>query len=622
MWWREVWQIINSQKTSTGRTRDGQRIINDVHGFKPLPLSKQQLVNDIIENEQKNHVTRILGRPDSLQDIKERSSRLIPAVMTNFRTKQPLTERVMDAITRDIVPGGGYAGGISNTTTQSGVYGQDPALNNRVVPNVWISPAEAAAIYSQKGLPETIIRKKSQSILLNGVRIRCKMLSPDQHDKIAASMVSTGLAHKIAEAINASLTHGGALLYPVFKQDTPGTMDMPISTLARLGVVGKGCVDYYTALDRWNTVHIPNWNPTAKDFLSPEHYYIPFLGADVRGERCARIVTAPQSGYWGNLMTLGWGISDIPGWIEAVFNYYNVMSAVPNMINQMSILARTFNVDGLMATEGADIMDHIDFDETFRVRQASINNPINLDVIGDLKAIQRDFKQVPELIRLIRQDAAARANIPEELLWSSERGAFSSGDSTDSAYEKQSEGTRYIHIDVAHQLKPIAQLAVINALGIGRDVLAALPYVTIEFDNPRITNAKDKAEIAGKITKGFFDLVAGGLPEDAALDISRQFSDDEFTISPELMENIRARQAVKDARETEKHEREMELMDKQIETAGQAPAAGGATPKPATKSGDKEKKGHSYDDPLEQKKHEKVGAGKKQGVQKARAKVQ
>jgi hypothetical protein len=321
-------------------------------------------------------------------------------------------------------------------------------------------------------------------------------------------------------------------------------------------------------------------------------------------------------------MTLGWGISDIPGWIEAVFNYYNVMSAVPNMINQMSILARTFNVDGLMATEGADIMDHIDFDETFRVRQASINNPINLDVIGDLKAIQRDFKQVPELIRLIRQDAAARANIPEELLWSSERGAFSSGDSTDSAYEKQSEGTRYIHIDVAHQLKPIAQLAVINALGIGRDVLAALPYVTIEFDNPRITNAKDKAEIAGKITKGFFDLVAGGLPEDAALDISRQFSDDEFTISPELMENIRARQAVKDARETEKHEREMELMDKQIETAGQAPAAGGATPKPATKSGDKEKKGHSYDDPLEQKKHEKVGAGKKQGVQKARAKVQ
>jgi len=409
----------------------------------------------------------------------------------------------------------------------------------------------------------------------------------------------------------------------VFKRDTPATMDMPIATLARLGVVGKNCIDYYVPLDRWNVVHIPNWNPTAKDFLRPDHYYIPFLGADVKGERCARIVTAPQSGYWGNLMTLGWGISDIPGWIESVFNYYNVMAAVPNMINQMSILARTFNVDGLLATEGMDIMNLLDENETLRIRQASVNNPINMDVIGDLKAIQRDFKQVPELIRLIRQDAAARANIPEELLWSSERGAFASGDSTDSAYEKQSEGTRYIHIDVANQLKPIAQLAVINALGVGRDVLAALPYVTIEFDNPRVTNAKDKAEIGGKITKGIFDSVAAGIPVNVAVNIGQQFADDEFHISNELMQDLQERQKIKDQREEEKHQKEMELMDKQIESAGQA-ATGvpGSPAKPKASSSDGEKKGHSYNDRMEQKQHEKVGENKKQGLQKAGAKMQ
>jgi hypothetical protein len=147
-----------------------------------------------------------------------------------------------------------------------------------------------------------------------------------------------------------------------------------------------------------------------------------------------------------------------------------------------------------------------------------------------------------------------------------------------------------------------------------------LPYVTIEFDNPRITNSKDKAEVSGKITKGMFDMVAAGLPMDGAIDISRQFSDDEFVVSPELMDQLRERQATKDAREAEKHEKEMELLDAQIEAARMhAAVPGGAKPKSGD---DKEKKGHSYGDRLEQKKHEKVGEGSKQGIAKARAKEQ
>ena len=621
-WYREVWQILNSGKTSTGRTKDGARVINTNH-FKPLPMDKQLAVNGIIEEYQLGHVRRVLGNPDTLSDVKARAGRLMPLIVNNFGSGE-MAKRVRDSMmTRDITPmGSNQNGGISNMNSMSGVYGQDPALNNRVSPNIWISPMEAAAVYSQKGLPETIIRKKSQSILLNGVRIKCKMLSADQNDRIADSILATGLAYKIAEVVANSLTHGGGLLYPNFKKDSPASFGMSITELAKAGIIGKNCLDFYTAIDRWNVVHIPNWNPTSRDFLTPDHYYVPFLGCDVKGARCARVITAPQSGYWGALMTLGWGISDIPGWIESVYNYYNVMAAVPNMINQMSILARTFNVDGLMATEGASIMEAIDFDETIRVRQASINNPINMDVIGDLKAIDRDFAHVPELIRLVRQDAAARATIPEELLWSSERGAFSSGDSSDSAYEKQSEGTRYIHVDVAHQLKAVSQLAVINALGLDRDVIAALPYVTISFDNPRVTNAKDKSDIAAKITKGFFDLVAGGLPEDAALDISRQFADDEFFIDPKVMEDVRRRQGIKDEREAEKHQKEMELMGKQIETAGAPPTAPGGKPKgKAAPASAGEKKGHSYKDPLEQKQHEKVGANKKQGIQKAQAKV-
>jgi hypothetical protein len=348
--------------------------------------------------------------------------------MNNYKTNSPLTQTVRDAI--------------MNMPTSTGVMGQDPSTANAVSPNVWISPGEAAAIYSQKGIPEMIIRKKSQSVLLNGVKIKNPRLSASQIDSVQEDMVRNGLANKIADCLRDSLVYGGALLFPMFKKDTPISMNLPVEGLMRYGIVGKGCIDWMVSLDRWNTVHIPNWNPTARDFLYPRQYYVPFLGCDVSGQRCARIVTAPQAGYWGVLMTLGWGISDIPGWIQSIYNYSNVMQALPNMIAQMSILARTINVDGIAAMEGGLLLEELIKQNTVRVREMSVNNPITMDVIGTIQAIQRDFKEVPNLVRLIRQDAAAKAGIPEELFWSSERGAFSSGDSTEGALEKQWESVK------------------------------------------------------------------------------------------------------------------------------------------------------------------------------------
>jgi hypothetical protein len=529
-------------------------------------------------------------------------------VINNFKTEKPLTAAVMDAI--------------GNLPTMSGVYGQDPATMNFVVPNVYISPQEAAAVYSQKGLPETIINKKGKSILLNGVKIKNPKLTPAQHDIIRDDMVKNGFANKIVEAVIQSLEYGGALLFPMLKKDTPLSMNMPIEALLKYGIVEKGCIDWMVALDRWNCVHIPNWNPTARDFLFPQSYYIPFLGSHVSGERCARIVTSQQYGYWAVLMTLGWGISDIPGWIESVYNYYNVMAAIPTMIAQMSILARTFNVDGILATEGSNILNDIDFTETMKVREMSPHNPISLDVIGTIQAIQRDFKEVPNLVRLIRQDVGGRANIPEELLWSSERGAFASGDSTEGAQEKQWESVKYIHRDVAYQLKNVAMLEVINALGKGRDVLSALPYTTMEFDNPIIANAEARAEIAEHLGKTYFDFTGGGLTSDAAMEIVSSYGDDEFSVRSDLLEKLKERQKTVDVREKEKHEKEMELLAAQIDlTKEQTKHAGEAVGGIGSPAGKKPGSGEGYSR-LEQHKHEKTRgtAARREGLQKAKGK--
>jgi hypothetical protein len=579
--------------------------------FHGLPLARQETVNLSFDNFQRNQVCRAFGELDSLDDVKERCAKIIPAIINNYKTDKPVTATVRDAI--------------GNLPTMNGVPGQDPTTLNMVTSNLYIRPHEAAAIYSQKGLPETIINKKGKSPLLNGMRIKNPKLSPKQHDIIRDDMVKNGLAVKIVEAILQSLIYGGALLFPMFKHDNPLTMHLPIETLLRHGIVGKGCIDWMVALDRWNCVHIPNWNPTAKDFLNPKHYYIPFLGTHVSGERCARVITAPQVGYWAVLMTLGWGISDIPGWIESVYNYSNVMAAIPTMIAQMSLLVRTINVDSYMLAEGQDILHHIDFKNTAVIRESSMNNPISMDVVGDLKAIERDFKEVPNLVRLIRQDVGGKANIPEELLWSSERGAFSSGDQTEGAQEKQWESIKYLHRDVGCQLKPVAMLEVINALGKDRDILSALPYTTIEFDNPIVANAEVRARIAKDLGQTSLDMTGAGWPADAVAQIVSSYGDDEFSVRSDLIEEMQRRQRVIDEREQEKHEKEMELLQAQIEMTKEQAAHVGDVPTGSTGSKGKvltsSSKGEGYTR-LEQKKHERSRgtAARREGLQRREGK--
>lgn len=621
-----IWRIINASNTSV-RREDNRTIVKSNDSFKALSVRDQDHINQLIENELKRRAYKATPDLRTATQVKDDvHKRIVPAMMNFYKGDASLVHRVMDTM-----PGGGLnpniayqgngMGGTFNGVTGANVPGMDPMAATRTLPNIWISPWEANSIYSQKGIPELIIRKKSQSILLNGVKIKNKMFTPEEYDKIEQSLVKHDLANHIATSTNWSLVYGGSLMFPMFKKDSPLSMNMDIKQLAKLGIVGKGCIDRFVTLDRWNTIHIPQWNPTQADFLEPKKYYIPFLGADVNGQRCARIVTAPQAGYWGNVMTMGWGISDMCGWYESVLNYMVVMDTIPTMINQMSLLARTINVDGILATEGELILDEIAKQNTVRMRQASnINDPINLDVIGTLQSIQRDFSEVPDLVRLIRQDFCARANIPEELILSSERGAFSSGDTTEGALEKQWESIKYIHKDVARQLKYIVNLIVIDALGLDRDVLKKLPYTTIEFDNPAITDAEKRATFFKNITEGYFNEVSGLVPADIAIQIAANVGETDLPISNDLINEIKARQKKLDDQADEKHTKEMELLDAQIaNTKASAANPGTSSASGAKPKSDNDKKGHSYSSRLEQKQHEKVSASGKsfQRLQKA-----
>ena len=570
---------------------------------------------------------------DSVKSVSDRANQNIGIIMDCLQSNKPMTaEEIRKKAQspqgiRDSIVNGRW--NINNLA--------DPSRANLSLPNIYISPWEANSLYSQKGIFETIINKKSKSILLNGCNLENNHLTQKQIDLVKEKMEVHNFKNILAESTLTSLVYGGALTFPLFKKDTPVTTALNLNALLKLGVLGKDCIDYFVQLDRWNTFIIPPYNPTQKDFLRPDVYTIPFLGSDVYHGRCARVVTAKQAGYWGQVLNQGWGISDLCGYLQSGMNYKVAVQSLPLMIQQMSILARTVNVDGVLATEGSNALDGLIEANTIRTREASPDNPVTMDVLGDIKSINRNFGQVPELIRLLRQDLASDAVLPEPLLFSSEKGNFSSGDDTQGNLFKQNESVQMIHKDLECQFKQLAKIMVIDALGTDKDVLEALPYTQIHFDQPVIANALERAQIGKFHSETVFNLVSARLPIDIAVEMADKNVSSDMRTNAEILDKLRTIQNKGDKQDEQRVELELEQKKADIEqteaqikateesvNVQKAEVSGGGTKKkgeekteltkgksPAEEQrekalSDKEEKGYSR---LEQKFHEKTRVG-------------
>ena len=631
---KELRKILNGSNMSVKHYANGKIAVTDSHTFKGANMSAlqeaQELVEKSIHDDTESYAKKCNIQLDSVETVSKRAEANIGAVMDCILSKNPTTAREMHdkVVTRDSIMNGRW--NINNP-------GVDPTRASLALPNIYISPWQANSIYSQKGLFETVINKKSKSILLNGCVIENKHLKQEQMDKVnEKAEVRHNFKSVLSESTLTSLVYGGGLTFPLFKKDTPVTTRLNLDALLKLGVLGKDCIDYFVQLDRWNTFIIPPYNPTQKDFLRPDVYTVPFLGSDVYHGRCARVVPAKQAGYWGQILNQGWGISDICGYLQSGLNYKVAIQSLPLMIQQMSILARTVNVDGVLATEGANALDALVDTATIRTREATPDNPVTMDVLGDIKSINRNFAQVPELMRLLRQDFASDAVLPEPLLFSSEKGNFSSGDDTQGNLFKQNESIQMIHKDIEPQFKQLAKIMIIDALGASKEVLEALPYTQIHFDQPVIANALERAQIGKFHSENVFNLVSAQIPVDIAVEMADKNVSTDMRTTADILAKLKAIQAKVDKRTDEQTDLENEQTEANIEqteaqteaTKEQANAqkavvagSGTAQKKPASKEdkttkgkspaeetrekalSDKKEGGYSR---LEQKKHEKT----------------
>ena len=617
--------------------QNGKVVVTDSVRFKGMPMSMLEEAQSLVEKAVKEDTEATARKSgiqlDSVKSVSDRANQNIGIIMDCLQSNKPMTaEEIRKKAQspqgiRDSIVNGRW--NINNLA--------DPSRANLSLPNIYISPWEANSLYSQKGIFETIINKKSKSILLNGCNLENNHLTQKQIDLVKEKMEVHNFKNILAESTLTSLVYGGALTFPLFKKDTPVTTALNLNALLKLGVLGKDCIDYFVQLDRWNTFIIPPYNPTQKDFLRPDVYTIPFLGSDVYHGRCARVVTAKQAGYWGQVLNQGWGISDLCGYLQSGMNYKVAVQSLPLMIQQMSILARTVNVDGVLATEGSNALDGLIEANTIRTREASPDNPVTMDVLGDIKSINRNFGQVPELIRLLRQDLASDAVLPEPLLFSSEKGNFSSGDDTQGNLFKQNESVQMIHKDLECQFKQLAKIMVIDALGTDKDVLEALPYTQIHFDQPVIANALERAQIGKFHSETVFNLVSARLPIDIAVEMADKNVSSDMRTNAEILDKLRTIQNKGDKQDEQRVELELEQKKADIEqteaqikateesvNVQKAEVSGGGTKKkgeekteltkgksPAEEQrekalSDKEEKGYSR---LEQKQKEKTRVG-------------
>lgn len=546
--------------------QNGKVVVTDSVRFKGMPMSMLEEAQSLVEKAVKEDTEATAKKSgfqlDSVKSVSDRANQNIGIIMDCLQSNKPMTaEEIRKKAQspqgiRDSIVNGRW--NINNLA--------DPSRANLSLPNIYISPWEANSLYSQKGIFETIINKKSKSILLNGCYIENSHLSQKNIDIVnERAEAKHNFKEMLSESTLTSLVYGGELTFPLFKKDTPVTTTLNLNALLKLGVLGKDCIDYFVQLDRWNTFIIPPYNPTQKDFLRPDVYTIPFLGSDVYHGRCARVVTAKQAGYWGQVLNQGWGISDLCGYLQSGMNYKVAVQSLPLMIQQMSILARTINIDGILATDGANALDALVEDSTIRTREASADNPVTMDILGDIKSINRNFGQVPELIRLLRQDLASDAVLPEPLLFSSEKGNFSSGDDTQGNLFKQNESVQMIHKDLECQFKQLAKIMIIDVLGTDKEVIEALPYTQIHFDQPVIANALERAQIGKFHSETVFNLVSARLPIDIAVEMADKNVSSDMRTNAEILDKLRTIQNKGDKQDEQRIELELEQKKADIE---------------------------------------------------------
>jgi hypothetical protein len=410
--------------------------------------------------------------------------------------------------------------GFYNPISGVGMHGTDPQMFTRSNIPVVFGPMETCSIYTNGGLPAVIIDKKSRGLLNRGVTFRSKdeeFWSVDKISQLEEAAEITGLNEMAANTVRDALIMGGCALYPIFTDDNKRRFDFSLDGLH----LEKGCIKRWLSIDRWNIVYVPSFIITAEDYLHPKHIYIPLGGYSVNSERVA-FVRPKSLPYWSVMFNLGWCPSDYSGYIRSLLSYQMFIMATTIMSQQMSLLLYQMPLDSMQATLGPKAIKELMEVNQQKLREWSILNPGAVNMVGEVKIVERTYSGFDQFAEAIKGDLAAQSGLAQPAIFHTPNKGFQ--DNTKEAAIKQDETMRLLASNLEHQFtSPVVPVLIAHVFGSDSEEWAKKDTLFLSFDKPIPQTELDMAEIAARFSASVASLAQAGVPPDVAMKVSQQF---------------------------------------------------------------------------------------------------
>lgn len=395
----------------------------------------------------------------------------------------------------------------------------DPSVYTRSQIPVMMGPYEGSSVYAPGGLPATIIDKKSRAMVIHGASF--KSLNKDFWDNDKVEMlenaaVETGFNDAISDASADSFIYGGSILYPVFNKDTPSSFLQDLNKM----YLEKGCIDRWVETDRWNTVIVPNYIVTAKDYLKPKSLFIPQSSLDISTSRMA-IIKPKAVPYWIALYNIGWAPSDMSGWLRAYYGYEITCQSIPVMAQQMSLILYKMPLDALNATIGADKVKELMKINEEKMTEWSSLSPKAVNMVGEVEVVDRTYSGFEQFVGAMKSNLASQCGLPEPSLWHTPNKGFS--DNTTESLLKQSETIQMSQKFLERSMRPCKDALIAHVFGTDSEEWNRRYEVRMIFNKPIISTEKDLAEVGARFAASVSSFVQAGVSPDIAMDLSSQF---------------------------------------------------------------------------------------------------
>lgn len=395
----------------------------------------------------------------------------------------------------------------------------DPSIYTRSNIPIMLGPAEESNLYASGGLPAIIIDKKSKAMTIQGATFKAqdKFWDSDKIQRLEDAAVITGFNDAVGDSALNSFLYGGAILYPVFKGDTPGKM---LSDMYKSMKLEKGCIERWVTVDRWNLTIVPSYVVTAQDYLKPKTVFIPLSSLEINTSRVA-FIKPKQEPYWVYLLNLGWCPSDMCGWIRSYYGYKITCQSIPVMAQQMSLLLYRMPLDALNATIGADKVKELMRINEEKMNEWSAVSPKAVNMVGEVEVVDRTYSGFEQFVGAMKSELAAQSELPEPTLWHTPNKGFS--DNTTESLLKQSEALRMSQSYLERCMKPCTDALIAHVFGKDSEEWENRHTIRMSFAKPVISTEKDLAEVGARFAASVSSFVNAGVSPDTALELSSQF---------------------------------------------------------------------------------------------------